>query len=133
MNTHPTEQASAAFDAALRTHHQASLQQLSPRTQAQLAQRRHAALRGQTHRVKPAHRLRFAAAGIAAAAALALGLQFHSSEVTPASPAVVSPTFANAPPQQHAVPRSASKPMLEEDPDFYAWLNSPDVQQLAME
>lgn len=132
MNKQTAEQTSAPFDAALRVHYQASLQHLSARAQAQLTQRRNTALRGQAHSAKPAHRLRFVTAGFAAAAALALGLQFHPAEKIPTSP-VASPAVAHVATDKGTVSRSASKPILEEDPDFYAWLNSPDVQQLAME
>ena len=46
MNSHHDDR----FDAALRARHQASLDRLSPRASAQLAQRRNAALRGETVR-----------------------------------------------------------------------------------
>jgi len=112
------------FDAALRGHHAASLRQLSPRVRAQLAQRRHAALRG-----RPAsgrHRVGYATAGFAALCALAVGMQFRNPPVTGATPASV---IAAATPN----PIRADSTMLDQDPDFYAWLASSDAMQVAME
>lgn len=112
------------FDASLRGHHTASLQQLSPRVRAQLAQRRHAALRG-----TPAigrHRFGYAAAGFAALCALAIGLQFRNPPSTGATPTSV---IAAATPN----PVRADSTMLDQDPDFYAWLASSDAMQVAME
>ena len=68
------------FDAAIRAHHQASLDRLSPRTQAQLAQRRNTALRGEG--MRRGHGFRYAAAGFAALGALAIGLQFGTLPTT---------------------------------------------------
>ncbi|QIL21311.1 hypothetical protein [Thermomonas sp. HDW16] len=110
------------FDDALRAHHDTSLERLSPRTRAQLAQRRNAALRGE--RVRHGHGLRYAAAGFAALGALAIGLQFGTVQApttsTPVAGNVVSSTAPVA-------------TMLDEDPEFYAWLASSDAQRLAME
>ena len=110
------------FDAAMRAHHNASLQQLSPRTRAQLAQRRNAALRGE--RVAPAHGMRYAAAGFAAICALAIGLQFG---IMPAPGNPVATGIAST------TTSSTDTTMLDEDPEFYAWLASADAQQIAME
>ena len=111
------------FDAAMRAHHNASLQQLSPRTRAQLAQRRNAALRGE--RVAPARGgMRYAAAGFAAVCALAIGLQFGIAPA-PTSPAAASIASTSA--------TTSATTMLDEDPEFYAWLASADAQQIAME
>ncbi|MEO5628769.1 MAG: hypothetical protein ABIQ62_03230 [Thermomonas sp.] len=112
------------FDDTLRGHHDASLQALSPRVQAQLAQRRHAVLRSSLP--QRSHRFGFAAAGFAALCALAVGLQFRN----PPSPAP-TPTMAVA--TTTAVPARAASTMLDEDPDFYAWLASADAMQVAME
>lgn len=117
----------APFDAALRARHAEALEQLSPRVRAQLAQRRHAALRGQTHpRARPVG-LRYAIAGFAAIGALALGLQLQRpSSLDPATtPATVAHTAATA--------ALRGDTLLDQDPEFYAWLASPDAQQLAME
>lgn len=112
------------FDDALRGHHAASLQQLSPRVRAQLAQRRNAALRG-----KPAnrgHRFGYAAAGLAALCALAIGVQFRNPPSGDVAPATVL-TAATA------TSARADSTMLDQDPDFYAWLASTDALQVAME
>lgn len=117
MNSHHDDR----FDAALRARHQASLDRLSPRASAQLAQRRNAALRGEA--VAPARvGLRYAAAGFAALCALAIGLQFGSMP----APASLEPGIAST----SATPDTT---MLDEDPEFYAWLASADAQQIAME
>ena len=109
------------FDAAIRAHHQAALERLSPRVHAQLAQRRNGVLRGSAG-ARRRHGLRYAA-GFAALCALAIGLQFR----TVPGPAA---TAAAA----HAAAASGSAPtMLDEDPEFYAWLASSDAQQVAME
>ena len=109
------------FDAALRARHQASLERLSPRVAAQLAQRRNAALRGLP--VRRAHGFRYAAAGFAALCALAVGLQLGITPA-PTSPAATA-GLASATP--------AVATMLDEDPEFYAWLASSDAQLVAME
>ena len=108
------------FDMALRARHQASLERLSPRVQAQLAQRRNAALRGTP--LRRTYGLRYAA-GFAALCALAIGLQFGVMP-TPNDPATTT-TVASAP--------ESFATMLEEDPEFYAWLASSDAQLVAME
>lgn len=110
-----------AFDAAIRARHQAALASLSPRAQAQLAQRRNAALRGTG--VRRGHGFRYAAAGFAALCALALGLQLRAPPGPTAVPAVVG--IASAP--------TTTATMLDEDPEFYAWLASADAQLVAME
>ena len=109
------------FDAALRAHHQASLERLSPRAQAQLAQRRNAALRGE--RMRRGHGFRYAAAGFAALFALAIGLRFQTAP----APTAATPASSIA----TAAPADAT--MLDEDPEFYAWLASSDAQLVAME
>ena len=111
----------ARFDRALRQHHAEAVERLSPRVRAQLAQRRNAALRGE--RVAPAHGMRYAAAGFAAICALAIGLQFGMM------PAPGNPSAAIA----SATTSSTDTTMLDEDPEFYAWLASADAQQIAME
>ncbi len=112
------------FDAALRGHHAASLQQLSPQVRAQLAQRRNAALRGTP--AARGNRFGYAAAGFAALCALAIGVQFRN----PPS-AGVAPTSVMAAATVNAA--RADSTMLDQDPDFYAWLASTDAMQVAME
>ena len=113
------------LDATLRARHAASLEHLSPRVQAQLAQRRNAALRGESAR---RHGYRYAAAGLAAVFALMIGLRFGPTPpnaALEARPAVAAGTTAAEP--------SANVTMLDEDPEFYAWLGADDSQQVAME
>ena len=111
------------FDAAIRAHHQASLDRLSPRTQAQLAQRRNTALRGEG--MRRGHGFRYAAAGFAALGALAIGLQFGTLPTTtgPATATAIGTATAS----------TTDATMLDEDPEFYAWLASSDAQQVALE
>lgn len=112
------------FDEALRGHHRASLAELSPKVRAQLAQRRHAALHGASaHR---SHRLGFAAAGFAALCALAIGMQFRD----PPTPGLAPNTSLAS---TISTPARADSMILDQDPDFYAWLASPDAMQVAME
>lgn len=119
------------FDTTVRAHHRKALVQLSPRMQAQLAQRRNAALRGE----RPAahqHRLRYAAAGFAAVGALMLGLQFQTPAPQGSAPvATIAALPLTASPATSG--NTGSNLVLEQDPDFYAWLGSSDAPQLAME
>ena len=72
------------------------------------------------------HRLGFAAAGLAALCALAIGVQFRNPPTAgPAQSNVVAATTATC--------VRADSTMLDQDPDFYAWLASPDAIQVAME
>ena len=114
------------LDATLRARHAVSLQHLSPRVQVQLAQRRNAALRGESTRRRSRHGYRYAAAGFAAVFALMIGLRFGPAPpntATDAGTAMVVPAAA----------ASTNVTMLDEDPEFYAWLGADDSQQVAME
>ena len=114
---------STRFDEALRRHHCVSLEQLSPKVSAQLAQRRHAVLRGTApHR---SHRFGFAAAGFAALCALAIGVQFRNPPSSTAPETILASTTP--------APARADSIILDQDPDFYAWLASSDAMQVAME
>ena len=113
----------ARFDHALRQHHATAVERLSPRVRAQLTQRRNTALRGE--RVAPAYGMRYAAAGFAAICALAIGLQFGLMPST-TSPATINGIASVA-------TGATDTTMLDEDPEFYAWLASADAQQIAME
>ncbi len=130
MNTRPHESpatgdapATARLEQALRDHHATAVARLSPQVRAQLAQRRNAALRG-AGAARPGWNLRPLAAGVAMAGVLALGLQLLPTR-DGAAPAEATIAGTAAP----AVPNT----ILDEDPEFYAWLASADVQQLAME
>jgi len=132
MNRNPDN-----FDTRIRSHHATALARLSPQVQAQLAQRRNAALRGQPARHH--HGVRYAAASFATLCALAIGLHLYSPSTAPtttpapghAALAATAPATAAA--RSAPTPATSSNPMLEEDPSFYAWLGTPDVRQLAME
>ena len=129
MNTRPhatgteADPAAARFDQVIRQHHANAVERISPRARAQLAQRRNAALRGDVQ-PRPAFGLRHAGFAFAAVFAVAVGIDLMPSTETP-TPA---PT-----PQVAATTSATSNTILDEDPDFYAWLASTEVQQLAME
>ncbi|MFT4179960.1 MAG: hypothetical protein QM612_10975 [Thermomonas sp.] len=115
-------QTEAGFDRAIQQRHADAVAKLSPRVQAQLAQRRNAALRGDVPARATGFRLRHAGAAFAAVFALAIGMQLHNP-----SP-VVTPPAGSTP---LAVQDAGT--LLDEDPEFYAWLASPDAQLVAME
>ena len=118
------------FDIHLRIHHAAALAQLSPQVQAQLAQRRNAALRG-SGIAKSGHRLRLAAAAFASVCALTLGMQFFPHSQPTLSPAATASVAISKQAITSATARGNAA--LEEDPDFYAWLGTSETRQLAME
>ncbi len=119
------------FDQAMRERYLEATQHLSPTTQARLRAGRHAAVRKER---MPVHGWGMGAlsGGLAAAVfAVAFGLNFNArpqlDEVSAhASPAQASNMIATA----DDVP---SVTALDQDPDFYAWLASPDAQLMAME
>ena len=129
MNTRPhatgteADPAASRFDQVIRQHHANAVERISPRARAQLAQRRSAALRGEVQ-PRPAFGLRHAGFAFAAVFAVAVGIDLMPSTETPAP----APT-----PQVAATTPATSNTILDEDPDFYAWLASTEVQQLAME
>ena len=109
------------LDQHARSLHEASLQHISPRVQAQLVQRRRAALQGTPNRAG-----RFLPwAGMATAAvALAFALQLRppvrvpvSDEAAPATP-VDERIAALDTVQTDSDPAT----LLSEDPEFYLWL-----------
>ena len=118
------------FDTHLRARHAAALAQLSPQVQAQLAQRRNAALRGNGI-AKSGHRLRLAAAAFASVCALTLGMQFFPHSQPTLSPAATASVAISKQAITSATARGNAA--LEEDPDFYAWLGTSETRQLAME
>ena len=129
MNTRPhatgteADPATSRFDQVIRQHHANAVERISPRARAQLAQRRNAALRGDVQ-ARPAFGLRHAGFAFAALFAVAVGFGLMPATQTPAP----APT-----PQVAATTPATSNTILDEDPDFYAWLASTEVQQLAME
>jgi len=126
MNNRPDDtgiDGDARFDRALRQHHATAVERLSPRVRAQLAQRRNTALHGES--VRRGNGVRYAAASVAATCALAIGLQFGvmPTTSTPAATTGIASIATGA----------SDTTMLDEDPEFYAWLASADAQQIAME
>ncbi len=115
------------FDDALRLHHAVSVARLSPQVRAQLVQRRHAAVRGQTVYRGPG--LRAGAAAFATLCALAIGLQLRTGGMPEKDASASAPAIVSA----VAVASRTQATMLDEDPEFYAWLASSDAQQVAME
>ena len=114
------------FDAALRGQHAIAVERISPRVRAQLAQRRNAALRGEHSTVAAhGHGFRYAAAAFAAVFALAIGIQLGPVHTNSGTPAVATTAATSQ--------DRTGTTMLDEDPSFYAWLDSSDVRQLAME
>lgn len=133
------------FDSAMRGRHAAALDAVSPRVVAQLQQRRRMALAGAASRAGGPRRWGWplgaaVAASCAALLAVAIGLQSPSTtgpsrgapSVAGNAPAVNLPSIAAA-----GVDADndgiADGGILDEDPDFYAWLASSDATALAME
>ncbi|GAB6196744.1 hypothetical protein PAGU2595_020550 [Lysobacter xanthus] len=106
--------------------HAESLDHLSPRVQAQLAQRRRMALQG-TAASRPSRGL-LPWAGVATAGlALALVLQLRPPAGAPPQgvPAAASPQLAaNTPADGTVRDVDAIAPDLSEDPEFYLWLGA---------
>lgn len=119
------------FDRAMRDRHQQAVQHVSSATRAQLRANRLAAARGESKSVR-GWPLGAALGGLAAVAfAITLGLNFNqqldSDDVVQSRASVGSDMLAvtsgNEPPVT----------ALDQDPDFYAWLESSDAQLMAME
>lgn len=124
-----------ALDARARALHAQSLAHLSPRVQAQLAQRRRAAVEG---RAVERRRTLLPWAGAATAGlALALVMQLHPP--APRGSATAPRVASSNPTASHSTPRTAPADAntprvaalgdsdalstdLSEDPDFYLWL-----------
>ena len=126
MSTHETDQHAgrdAAFDAAARSAHAASLEHLSPRVRAQLVQRRRAALAGNRGTPRPL-RAAWPIAAAAAVVALAIGLQVRAPTSAPATATVAATAPTDA---------ATTYDTLDENPDLYVWLASDDAATLAME
>lgn len=123
------------LDAVLRARHADAVASLSPQVQAQLTQRRNAALRGQTRH--PRHGLRYAMAGFATLSALAIGLQFigpiNPPIHRPVSPAQSIPASTPIIAAAAQAPNTRSATLLDEDPEFYSWLASNDAALVTQE
>ena len=109
-----------AFDTTARAAHAASQHHLSPQVQAPLAQRRRRALAGEpATRRRPGLRL--------ALASLAVGVVAVGLLRLPQGDEAPAPAIAVQ------APATAPTALLEQNPDFYAWLASDDATALAME
>jgi len=121
------------FDASIRAAHADALDHLSPRTRAQLQQRRRAALAGTPTRA-PANPFRFvlplAAAFAVGAVAIGVGLRSQPETTNATAPRVASVTPA---PAATTTTDDTAYATLEENPDLYLWLASEDAATLAME
>jgi hypothetical protein len=107
------------LDARARVAHAASLERLSPKTQAQLVQRRRRALAAQNAPdARPALRW---AVGTLAVCAVAIGLLHPLRTPAPSAPALTETT------------PDASADSIDDNPDFYLWLASSDAHSLASE
>lgn len=117
-----------AFDDAMRRRHAAAVAHVSAATQAQLHQRRRAALA--SPRIAATGLRRYGWAGAASCALLlALALASPTWRQAGVSP-VAAPPVAVAP---TATDDGDPDDVLDENPDFYLWLGSADAQSLAME
>jgi len=114
------------FDATMRQRHATAVAQVSAATQAQLHQRRRAALA--PSRAAGLRRYGWAgAASFALLLALAVALPWQRQASSPASSgAVVASTALDG-------GDAGADNVLDENPDFYLWLGSADAQTLAME
>ena len=107
------------FDARMRAAHAVALERLSPKAQAQLVQRRRRALAVQeAPHARPV--LRWAVATLAVCA-VAVGVFHPLHESAPTAPSLAS-TAVTAPAET-----------IDDNPDFYLWLDSSDATSLASE
>ncbi|MCL1634430.1 hypothetical protein M2650_07265 [Luteimonas sp. SX5] len=113
-----------AFDAAMRERYRVAAGSTSVATRARLRQARHAAAAGETRRHGFSWPLLFGGAA-AAVFAIAFGLGLRKEAALPA-PEIAASAASAADDYETA---SA----LEQDPDFYAWLGSPDAELVAVE
>jgi hypothetical protein len=114
-----------AFDAAMRDRYQLAIGAVSAGTRARLRQVRNTAATGTAHRHGWSWPLLLGGAAAAAFVAATFGLALYRVAL-PGGDAAPSTVAAQAGYQE---PVSA----LDEDPDFYAWLGSPDAELVAVE
>lgn len=122
MSAHDDGLNGSDLDRELRHRHAQALANLSPRTLAQLQQRRKAALSPRAP--APMRAFAWPLAAACAIGVLALGLQLRQPEVAPATTAVVA-NDSNDVDEAYAA--------LDETPDLYLWLASSDAVTLASE
>ena len=129
MNTHDHNQHSdeqRAFDEALRERHGEAVAHISARTQAQLQQRRRAALSGSGMPRTTMRRFAWpVATSFAAILALAIGVQLRPDNVAQAPMPIAAVVDDDD--------SGASFAALDENPDLYLWLASSDAVAFASE
>ena len=108
------------FDAHMRATHTAALERLSPKTQAQLVQRRRRAFAAQDAPI--ARPVRRWAVATLAVCAIAFGVFRPLRDPAPPTPSLASNTTSAAPAET-----------LDDNPDFYLWLDSSDATSFASE
>jgi hypothetical protein len=114
------------FDAAMRAHHGNAVAGVSPRMQAQLHQRRRAALAANARPAPAVKRFGWPlAASFAALFAVAIGLQVRQD--------LFMPHVATGAAMAAGDSDDDVDTILDENPDFYLWLDSSDARTLAME
>lgn len=113
-----------AFDEAMRKRYRLAAASVAPATLMRLRQARHAASAGASRKRSFARPL-LAGGAMAAVFAIAFGLNFHRTALpTPDAPHAMATTAAGD---------DDVASTLDQDPDFYAWLASPDADLVAME
>ncbi|MCI4567873.1 hypothetical protein [Lysobacter sp. CFH 32150] len=122
MSAHDNGLNGSDLDRELRLRHAQALANLSPRTLAQLQQRRKTALSPRAS--APMRAFAWPLAAACAIGVLALGLQLRQPEVAPATTAVVA-SDTNDVDDAYAA--------LDETPELYLWLASNDAVTLASE
>lgn len=132
MTARPPSPHDDALDAAARRAHAASLGHLSPRVQAQLAQRRRAALAGGARAHTGVRGLHWLAGSVAAAGALALGLQLMRAPDAPQAPVTVAslPAMDASAPTANA-PVTVASPIAAQPVPATASAATPDPIVLA--
>jgi hypothetical protein len=112
--------ANETFDERMRATHAAALERLSPKTQAQLVQRRRRALAAQdASHARPA--LRWAVATLAVCV-IAIGVFRPLRGPSPSTSPLASTAAPTAPAET-----------IDDNPDFYVWLDSSDATSFASE
>ncbi len=115
-----------SFDRALRERYLHAAQHVSSSTRARLRAERHAAARSDSLPVR-GWPMGVVFGGLAAAVfTITFGLNFNAGQLLDEGPAGTGNKMAT-------VDDAPGITALDHDPDFYAWLASPDAQLMAME
>ncbi|MDQ3229495.1 MAG: hypothetical protein M3Q13_07145 [Pseudomonadota bacterium] len=115
-----------SYDRAMRERYLHAAQHVSSSTRARLGADRHAAARGDRLPVR-GWPMGVVFGGLAAAVfTVTFGLNFNAGELLDEGPAGAGDMIAT-------VDNAPGITALDHDPDFYAWLASPDAQLMAME